>query len=115
VWNAARELDHFEATSDFSSGIRQHLAVFTRDDAGELIDMCIEERFEAKHHSSTLQRRSFCPGRKRGLRGFDRCVRFIPRSECYVRCSVACSGVVHGRGAARRSADAFAIDEMTEG
>ncbi len=52
--NAAGELHDLKAPTHFAASVRQNLAVLARDDGGKLIDVRLDQRFEAEHHSRTL-------------------------------------------------------------
>jgi hypothetical protein len=110
--NAGGELDVFEAARHFALSVGEHLAVFGGDDAGELIDVLLEELAEAEHHACAAQRRLRGPRGKRSLRGGDRSVELGSIGQGNQSLHLAGGGVVNLRGAARGTGDGFSVDPV---
>ncbi len=70
--NAAGELDHFNAARDFAQRIGEHLAVFARDQRGQLFLVRVEQLLELEQDAGALKRRGLAPWHERGLGGRDR-------------------------------------------
>ena len=70
--DAAGELDDLEPADARSLGVAQHLAVLGGDDGGELVQIGLDQGFEAEHDPGALQRRRRGPGREGGRGRRDR-------------------------------------------
>src|SRR2546425_4920178 len=71
---AAGKVDYFDGTLDLAAGLVERLAVFPGHDLGQLVDVLVEERFEAEHHLRPLRNWGLAPGREGLLRRGDRLV-----------------------------------------
>ena len=83
AWNAAGELDDFDAAVHFGPCFGQRLAMFAGDERRELFEMLLEQRAEAKHQASPLDDRRLTPRRQRRRRRFHNLAGLLRRSERY--------------------------------
>ncbi len=113
IRNAAGELDDFDTADHFALRVREHLAVFTRDQHGKFVVVLVQQFLELEQNASALDRRGFAPGGKSGLRGLDRRVHFLDRRQSDRTGHLAGGGIEHvlepaaGR-CSRRAADVMA-------
>ena len=114
VRNAARELHDFDTAHHLAARVGQDLAVFTRNDAGKVVDVTVERLLEPEHHASAQQRRRRRPGRERGTRAGYCPGRLLLAGERHPCRDVARGRIVNIAGTAAGPGDACPADEMFE-
>src|SRR5580693_5295637 len=74
--NAAGHFDILDGATHFGLGLGEGLAVFLRDDAGDVADVIFEKHLQLEQRLDAVFRRSAAPFGKGGRRGLDRRVHF---------------------------------------
>ena len=111
---AAGEVDDLDSTLDLAAGLVERLAVFPGDDLGQLVDVPVEERFEAEHHLRPVRNRGLAPGREGLLGRGDRFVDLLAGRVRKAGDRFSCRGVRNRVRLFRTRIAKFAADEALD-
>ncbi len=109
--DAAAEFDDFKAALDIALRISEHLAVFGRQDARQIVDLGFDQLLELEHHPGAALRIGRGPGRLRLAGSGNRLVERRRVTQCYTRLHLARIGIKNVAAASARG-DRLAGDEV---
>ena len=110
----ARVLDDLHAADDLALGVVEGLAVLGRDDPRQLVGVLRDQLAEAEHHARPARDGHAAPLDEGALGRLHGGIDVNRLGEQHVPLHLPRSGVVHGRGALRRTGGGRAGDLMVD-
>ena len=114
IGNTARELDVLETARHFAERIRQHLAVFLGEEAGDLLAIGRHQLAHMEHDLGATRQVGGTPGRQRGLGDRDGVVDLGDVGETDLTLHLSGGGVVDLAGASGLAGHGAAVDPMVD-
>jgi hypothetical protein len=111
---AAGELDHLEPAGDRALGVLDRLAVLLGDEAGEAVDVALDQLLEAEHDAHAPEHRGGGPVGEGGLGGLHRPVDLGGTGEGYPAGLLARGRIVDRPRLATLARDVPAVDEVAD-